>query len=260
MDELFARQRTKVNEHFVQTGPPPPSHFRGMTNVPAALRALRARSGLSIRKLASLIDMPPTTYAYYEDGFKEDYLPVPLARQLAKAVAGLGAPPIEEREVMALTGAAMAPPNAEPAAVEVPRPNQMPLDVPVYGVAVGGDAGDFSLNGDVVDRVRRPPGLVGNRNAFAVYVRGDSMEPRHYQGDLLYVDPIRPARSGDDVLVELKPARPGEPGPAYIKQLVTQGPVRVVLRQFNPAKDITLPGAQILRVSKILKLADLLGI
>lgn len=153
------------------------------------------------------------------------------------------------------------PPNAEPATVTaLPRPNQMPLDVPVYGVAVGGDAGDFSLNGDVVDRVRRPPGLLGNRSAFAVYVRGDSMEPRHYQGDLLYVDPIRPARSGDDVLVELKPARPGEPGPAYIKQLVTQGPVRVVLRQFNPAKDITLPGAQILRVSKILKLADLLGI
>lgn len=152
------------------------------------------------------------------------------------------------------------PSNAEPAAAPLPRPNQMPLDVPVYGVAVGGDAGDFSLNGDVVDRVRRPPGLIGNRSAFAVYVRGDSMEPRHYQGDLLYVDPIRPARSGDDVLVELRPGRPGEPGPAYIKQLVTQGPVRVVLRQFNPAKDITLPGAQILRVSKILKLADLLGI
>jgi hypothetical protein len=58
----------------------------------------------------------------------------------------------------------------------------------------------------------------------------------------------------------MKPTRAGEPGPAYIKQLVVQTPIRVVVRQFNPAKDITLPGDRILRVSKILKLADLLGI
>ena len=144
--------------------------------------------------------------------------------------------------------------------VAAPPVNIMPLDVPVYGVAVGGSDGDFSLNGEIVDRVRRPPGLTENRNAFAVFVRGDSMEPRHYQGDLLYVDPMRPARAGDDVLVELKPQRAGEPGAAMIKQLVVKTPLRVVLRQFNPAKELTVPGEKILRVSLILKMADLLGV
>lgn len=233
--------------------------------IPLRLRQLLKRSGLSQEKLARAMGYSHASgiQRYLADGYPKDRLDLDIAQKFASALTGMGTPPIEAHEVMALTGlGSLSYPqtNVDPVAVAVPRPAGMPLDLPVYGHAVGGDNGDFALNGEIVDRVRRPPGLIGNRSAFAVYVRGDSMEPRHYQGDLLYVDPIRPARSGDDVLVELKPARAGEPGPAYIKQLVTQGPVRVVLRQFNPPKDITLPGAQILRVSKILKLADLLGI
>lgn len=233
--------------------------------IPHKLRQLLKRSGLSQEKLARAMGYSHASgiQRYLADGYPKDRLDLDIAQKFAGALTGMGSPPIEAHEVLALTGlGSLAYPqtNVEPVAVAVPRPAAMPLDLPVYGHAVGGDNGDFALNGDVVDRVRRPPGLLGNRAAFAVYVRGDSMEPRHYQGDLLYVDPARPARSGDDVLVEMKPTRAGEPGPAYIKQLVVQTPIRVVVRQFNPAKDITLPGDRILRVSKILKLADLLGI
>lgn len=233
--------------------------------VPKTLRALLKRAGVSMERLAR--DM---RYAhangiqrYLSDAYPKDRLDLDIALKFARGLVGRGVPPITEAEVMSLTGIEqLLPPTNVTRAPdhELPRPNSLPLDVPVYGVAVGGTDGDFSLNGDVVDRVRRPPGLADNRTAFAVYVRGDSMEPRHYQGDLLYVDPLRPARSGDDVLVELKPARPGEPGPAYIKQLVSQTPLRLVLRQFQPAKEITIPGERVLRVSKILSLSDLLGI
>lgn len=229
------------------------------------LRAAREAAGFKTKAdAARAAGVPYPTYAGHENGargaFKLDEAAT-YARVFRVNIEWLltGKGPMHKGQVQE-TAETTPPPNVDlTTAVEVPRPNTMPYDLPVYGVAVGGSDGDFSLNGDVVDRVRRPPGLLGNRSAFAVYVRGDSMEPRHSQGDLLYVDPARPARSGDDVLVELKPSRPGEPGQAYIKQLVTQGPVRVVLRQFNPAKDITLPGDKILRVSKILKLADLLG-
>ncbi len=231
---------------------------------PQRLRALLKRAGISMERLARDMGFAHASgiQRYLSDAYPKERLDLEIAQKFARGLMGRGLPPITEAEVMSLTGIAhlLPPENATRAPNAVPRTIDLPLDVPVYGVAVGGDNGDFSLNGDVVDRVRRPPGLTDNRAAFAVYVRGDSMEPRHYQGDLLYVDPARPARSGDDVLVEMKPTRAGEPGPAYIKQLVVQTPIRIVVRQFNPAKDITLPGDRILRVSKILKLADLLGI
>jgi phage repressor protein C with HTH and peptisase S24 domain len=229
------------------------------------LRAAREAAGFKTKAdAAKAVGVPYPTYAGHENGgrgaFKRDEAAT-YARVFKVNLEWLltGRGPMQK-------GQPEAPdppptPNVDlSTAVDVPRVLSMPLDLPVYGVAIGGPDGDFSLNGEIVDRVRRPPGLMGNSKAFAVFVRGESMEPRHYQGDLLYVDPVRPARSGDDVLVEMKPARAAEPGAAFIKQLVSYTPVRLVIRQFNPAKDITLQTDKVLRVYKILKLADLLGL
>ena len=82
--------------------------------------------------------------------------------------------------------------NAMPADVPVLSPGDLPKDVPVYGVAVAGDAGDFSFNGERIDTARRPPGLAGRAGVFAIYVVGDSMEPWRKPGDLLYLDQHRP--------------------------------------------------------------------
>jgi phage repressor protein C with HTH and peptisase S24 domain len=137
----------------------------------------------------------------------------------------------------------------------------MPLDVPVMGTAVGGSDGAFELNGQVVDYVRRPPGIAKNPNVFCIYVHGDSMSPRFEQGELIYCNPTRPARPGDYVVVELKPSRPGESGHAYIKRLLAKTPTKLKLSQLNPAKaDLEFPAEAVLRVSIILGLADLLGV
>lgn len=249
-------------------------------SIPSRLRRFLTRSGVSQEEAAKRMGYSHASgiQRYLsETDYTKEYVSVQFAKKFADAVAGRGPDPVSVDEVMELagiippfrvnkipTGASGAEdllPNADlRATIDMPRVLAMPVDVPVYGVAVGGSDGDFSLNGEIVDRVRRPPGLMGNTKAFGVFVRGDSMEPRHQQGDLLYVDPVRPARAGDDVLVELKPLTGGEPGPAFIKQLVSQTPLRLVVRQFNPAKDITLPGARVLRICRILKLADLLGV
>jgi phage repressor protein C with HTH and peptisase S24 domain len=237
--------------------------------IAARLKEARIAAGYaSANKAAEAMGVKAPGYAHHENGTRglARGADVRYARFFRVNVEWLltGFGPMRK------AGELVKPPEPEPVEIvtnvdltnirEVPRTLSMPLDVPVLGTAVGGNGGDFSLNGDVVDRVRRPPGLIGNKGAFAVYVVGDSMEPRHYQGDLLYVDPRRPARSGDDVLIELKPLRPGEPGHAMVKQLVVQTPLRVVVRQFNPAKEVTIAGDKVLRVSLILKLADLLGV
>ncbi len=60
-----------------------------------------------------------------------------------------------------------------------------------------------SFTGQVIDTVRRPPALKGIEDAFAIFVTGTSMEPRYFEGDLLFVHPTRPPEPGCDVLVEL---------------------------------------------------------
>src|SRR5690606_21801676 len=62
-------------------------------------------------------------------------------------------------------------------------------DLPVLGAAQGGTKGLFMSNGDVFDMVERPGNLVGVRSAYAVYMVGDSMEPRYYAGWLLGINP-----------------------------------------------------------------------
>ena len=63
--------------------------------------------------------------------------------------------------------------------------NAMPVDVPVFGTAVGGEQGDFSFNGEVTDYVRRPQGVAPMRSLYALWVTGDSMAPWNCSGDLI---------------------------------------------------------------------------
>lgn len=250
---------------IVSTGP---LVFRPMTvdqKIAARLKEARIAAGYaSASKAAEAMGVKASGYAHHENGTRglSRGSDVRYTRFFRVNVEWLltGSGPMRKGQPVQDPEPPPTPNVDLTTAVDVPRVLSMPLDFPVYGVAIGGPDGDFSLNGEIVDRVRRPPGLMGNTKAFAVFVRGESMEPRHYQGDLLYVDPVRPARAGDDVLVEMKPARGGEPGAAFIKQLVSQTPARLVIRQFNPPKDITLQGERVLRVYKILKMADLLGI
>lgn len=142
----------------------------------------------------------------------------------------------------------------------MPSVNALPIDVPVLGTGVGGSAGDFSLNGQIIDYVRRPPGMVRTRNIFCIFLSGDSMFPRLEHGDMLYINPNRPARPGEDVLVEMHPSRPAEPGAAYVKQLEAKTPTKLILKQFNPPGKLELPLAKILRISPIMRNKELMGV
>jgi phage repressor protein C with HTH and peptisase S24 domain len=111
-------------------------------------------------------------------------------------------------------------------------------DIPVYGIAVGGEDGDFQFNGTEADRVTRPPGLANARDIFALYVVNDSMYPAWREGALFYVNPHRPPVIGDDVVVEMKPQVEGEAGAAFLKRLKARRGNTIVVEQFNPPKEI----------------------
>lgn len=144
-----------------------------------------------------------------------------------------------------------------------PLRSEMPKDVPVLGVVVGGDARsmvDFEVNGEVADYVRRPPRFQGRRDIFAVYVTGQSMEPWAEPGQLLYLETAKPARNLDYVLVELKPHDGEGIRPALIKRLVAVTPSKIKLRQYNPPRDIEIDRASVLRVCRVVDLAEMMGV
>ncbi len=127
----------------------------------------------------------------------------------------------------------------------------------------GGSKGDFSLNGEVVDYVRRPPALETMSRAFALYVQGDSMWPWRAAGSLVYVHPARPPRIGDHVVVELH----GEPGgdageqPCYVKRLVGRTASELRLGQYNPQRDdIVFEVARVRALYRVLEWEELLGL
>jgi phage repressor protein C with HTH and peptisase S24 domain len=98
------------------------------------------------------------------------------------------------------------------------------------GQAMGGEEDLFFENGVVQAYVERPWFLMGNGNAYAVYVNGTSMEPAYRHGELCYVDPSRPPRPGQDVVVQLKD------GTGFVKTLQRRTAQAVEVLQYNPEK------------------------
>lgn len=128
----------------------------------------------------------------------------------------------------------------EPTAVRTPiKPANVvsgAKDLPVYASAQGGP-GDLTFTQDPIDYVVRPDPLQHVRDGYAIYIVGDSMSPAYEHGDLALVHPHRPFRPTDDVLIYREE---GHEFAAIIKRLVKATAQTWTLKQFNPAKELSL--------------------
>ncbi len=152
-----------------------------------------------------------------------------------------------------LTATAFAnnpPPNATiMPATQVVTTNKM---LPVLGMAVGGEDGRYIFNGSVIDYVVCPPSLENVAGAYAVYIDGESMYPRFKAGETVWVHPGKPARRGDDVIVQLKPIEDdGSPPWGYVKEYVGRQGNNLVLRQYNPPIEIQFDVNEVLTTHPI---------
>lgn len=167
-------------------------------------------------------------------------------------VSGLGDEPSVFLPRSDATPATQAPP--------LPSRNGMPLDVPVMGTAAGSLArGAFQLEGGVVDYVRRPPALIGARDIYALYVEGSSMEPQYFPGDLIYVNPHKPPRIGDIVVVQ---CRNGEhtPEEASLGIYRKRTEKAVTIGKRNPVAEIDLSRDHVKDIHRVLTMNELFGV
>lgn len=123
--------------------------------------------------------------------------------------------------------------------------------VPILGQAVGGDDGRMVFNGSVLGWVSRPHDLAGVPDAYAIYVAGESMEPRYRQGETVWVHPHKPPHVGSDVVVQLHGEDDGDAPSGFIKEYRGRSGDKVTLRQYNPARDIKIDSDKVASIHTV---------
>ncbi|HEY3910405.1 MAG TPA: LexA family transcriptional regulator [Stellaceae bacterium] len=110
--------------------------------------------------------------------------------------------------------------------------------IPVRSGGRGGADQEMFLS-DPIGSTPRPANLSGVREAYAIYMVGDSMEPRYEQSWLLHVNPFKPPTRGRDVVVYK------QGNIVLIKQFVGWEGDTLVLRQLNPPDTLRIPRAEV---------------
>lgn len=216
------------------------------------LKELREQAGLTMRTVSDALGWSLTRYQHYEDRYKRRFLPFELARALEDIFVPNG---VDAGSVLQLAGVepGQAVANKREAAPQRPltlnaSPGQR--DLPVIGAVKGGSDGFYFNDGEPKEFVERPANLKGVFNAFALYVDGESMEPRYFAGELLHVNPNRPITRNCFVAIELSD------GQGLIKQFLRRSDEEVVLYQFNPPQEIHLAARQVKRIYRIIGAAE----
>ena len=193
------------------------------------------RAGASQADLARHLGLAPSAISRMLKGERQMKL-----LEAVQVSAFLGVP---QDEVLRHAGAAIEPaPRSEPprrgrpprpmlAAAGPPRADA----IPIRSAARGGGEQEMFLGDGPIGYTPRPANLGGVRDAYAIYMIGDSMEPRYEQGWLLHINPFKPPTRGRDVVVyKIDHA-------ALIKQFVRWDSDALVLRQLNPPLELRIP-------------------
>lgn len=187
-----------------------------------ALDTLAAENGLSASGLAKRSGLDPTTFNPSKRRMPDGRARWPSTESVAKVLDATGA---SLEAFTALVSGARALTSASTTARNAAR------RIPLIGFAQAGSDGYFDDGGYPVgggwDEVTLPE--IGDPNAYALEISGDSMEPVFRDGDMIIVSPSAPIRRGDRVVVRTLR------GEVMTKQLARRSARRIELRSLNPA-------------------------
>jgi phage repressor protein C with HTH and peptisase S24 domain len=186
-----------------------------------ALDTLAAENGLSASGLARRSGLDPTTFNPSKRRMPDGRNRWPSTESVAKVLDATGA---SLDAFATLVSGARALASTASARTTARR-------VPLIGFAQAGSDGYFDDGGYPVgggwDEVSLPE--IGDPNAYALEISGDSMEPVFRDGDMVIVSPSAPIRRGDRVVVRT------DHGEVMAKQLARRSARRIELRSLNPS-------------------------
>jgi len=123
--------------------------------------------------------------------------------------------------------------------------------IPLYASALAGPLGEFMLNTESAGTVPCPPDLETVDDAYAVYVVGESMDPRYIAGEVVFVHPWKPVRRGDYVVVQIFAEDGAGSVLGMVKRLVSISEDEIVLSQLNPQQEIKLSRSRVKSVHRV---------
>src|SRR5207248_9552956 len=200
------------------------------------------RAGASQADLARNLRLAPSAISRMLKGERQMKL-----TEAVQVAAFLG---VSQEEVLRHAGdnTPIAPRTEPPRRGRPPRAGIVPSGppraepIPIRSAARGGGDQEMFLEDGPIGYTQRPSNLVGVRGAYAIYMVGDSMEPRYQQGWLLHVNPFKPPTRGRDVVVYKKDKA------ALIKQFAGWEKDALLLRQLNPAREIKVPREEVAEI------------
>lgn len=147
------------------------------------------------------------------------------------------------------------------AGIQMPGVMEMMKDVPVLGTAAASHGrGAFQLEThNIIDWARRPPALAGAKNVYSLYIEGDSMVPKYGPGELCFVNPHRPVRPGDPVVIQIQYSD-YEPLEATVGLFRRRSSTAITIGKLNPIGDIDIPAENTIAVHRILEMHELFGL
>ena len=179
-----------------------------------AIDSLAEKYGMSASGLARRSGLDPTTFNKSKRITKEGKQRWPSTESISKVLTATGA---SLAEFVSHVGGSNAAALAQ--------------RIPVIGYAQAGSAGYFDdagyPTGSGWDEVAFPH--IGDPNAYALEISGDSMEPVYRDGDVIIVSPGASVRRGDRIVIR---TRGGE---VMAKQLARQSARKIELTSLNRA-------------------------
>jgi phage repressor protein C with HTH and peptisase S24 domain len=203
------------------------------------------RAGASQADLARRLRLAPSAVSRMLKGDRQmklleavqvaAFLGVPQDEVLRHAGTGVEAPE-DGSSLSASRPRRGRPPRALPLAAPPPRSEP----IPIRSAGRGGGDQEMFLEDGPIGYTARPANLNGVRGAYAIYMVGDSMEPRYEQGWLLHINPFKPPTRGRDVVVY----KQGQA--VLIKQFVRWEADALLLRQLNPPTELRIARAEVI--------------
>jgi len=129
--------------------------------------------------------------------------------------------------------------------------------VPVMGIAAGSVLGINTIHRDAIDFVSRPPALENVKDAYAVFVSGESMMPQFGENELVFAHPYKSPIAGDAVIIQQQIN--GEIY-AFIKIFKSFKEGYLIAEQHNPPSKVEYLKNTVLSVHKVLTTNELFGV
>lgn len=128
--------------------------------------------------------------------------------------------------------------------------------IPVYGLAAGALTGHHALTSDPIDEVDAPETLRHVVGAYALLTKGESMIPRYFPNDRLYVNPHQAVRPGDHVIVQVR-LHDNSGTDTWIKRYDGETGDEILVSQYNPPSQIRFKRKYVTYVHRVLPINEL---